>query len=64
MDLRVNQCNNTVFILFGASGDLSHRKIVPSLYSLFLDGLLPEKFIESVFYAQAKNQLFQKLLNG
>ena len=31
-------------ILFGASGDLSKRKIIPSLYRLSKDELLPESF--------------------
>lgn len=32
------------FVLFGATGDLTHRKIVPALYSLSLQGLLPDGF--------------------
>jgi len=28
-------------VIFGASGDLAHRKLVPALYSLHRDGLLP-----------------------
>src|SRR5437667_7885241 len=28
-------------VIFGASGDLAHRKLVPALYSLAHDGLLP-----------------------
>jgi glucose-6-phosphate 1-dehydrogenase len=31
-------------VVFGASGDLTHRKIFPALYSLALRGLLPERF--------------------
>jgi glucose-6-phosphate 1-dehydrogenase len=31
-------------IVFGASGDLARRKIIPSLYRLNLDKLLPENF--------------------
>ena len=34
----------TQFILFGASGDLSWRLVVPALFNLFLDGHLPERF--------------------
>jgi glucose-6-phosphate 1-dehydrogenase len=34
----------TVFIIFGAGGDLSVRKLIPALYNLFLDQWLPEKF--------------------
>jgi glucose-6-phosphate 1-dehydrogenase len=29
-------------IIFGATGDLAHRMLFPSLYNLFADGLLPE----------------------
>jgi glucose-6-phosphate 1-dehydrogenase len=35
---------NLVLIIFGASGDLTYRKIIPALYSLKIHGLLPEKF--------------------
>ncbi|MGZ4354681.1 MAG: glucose-6-phosphate dehydrogenase, partial [Gaiellaceae bacterium] len=33
-----------VLTIFGASGDLTRRKIVPALYALTYRGLLPEKF--------------------
>jgi len=29
-------------LLFGATGDLSHRMLLPSLYGLHADGLLPD----------------------
>ena len=31
-------------VILGASGDLTRRKIVPSLFSMFVRGLLPEEF--------------------
>ena len=31
-------------VIFGASGDLSHRKLLPGLYALAHNGLLPESF--------------------
>ncbi len=31
-------------VIFGASGDLARRKLLPALYNLFLDGLLPAHF--------------------
>lgn len=34
----------TVFIIYGATGDLSHRKLIPALYNLFLDGWLVDPF--------------------
>src|SRR6476469_5313214 len=30
------------FVIFGASGDLTHRKLVPALYHLFRKGRLPK----------------------
>ena len=33
-----------VLVIFGASGDLTHRKLVPALYHLFRQKLLPECF--------------------
>jgi glucose-6-phosphate 1-dehydrogenase len=34
----------TVFVIFGATGDLNQRKLAPALYNLFLDGWMPEQF--------------------
>ena len=34
----------TLLFIFGGSGDLSYRKLVPALFNLFIDGRLPEKF--------------------
>ena len=31
-------------VVFGASGDLSKRKIFPALYNLARDGLLPDRY--------------------
>ncbi|MGZ5218750.1 MAG: glucose-6-phosphate dehydrogenase [Chitinophagaceae bacterium] len=35
----------TILFIFGGSGDLANRKLIPALYNLFLDEQLPEKFI-------------------
>ena len=32
-------------VIFGASGDLTKRKLLPAFYHLFLEGLLPEGFV-------------------
>ncbi len=34
----------TVFVIFGAQGDLTKRKLIPALYNLASSGLLPEEF--------------------
>jgi len=31
-------------VIFGASGDLTRRKLIPALYNLFLDGMLPPAY--------------------
>ena len=33
-----------VVVIFGASGDLTERKLMPALFSLACEGLLPEQF--------------------
>ncbi|MEO7803872.1 MAG: glucose-6-phosphate dehydrogenase [Actinomycetota bacterium] len=35
---------NQTLVVFGASGDLTARKVMPALYNLFKLGLLPEQF--------------------
>lgn len=35
---------STVMVIFGGSGDLTSRKLIPALFNLFLDGYLPEAF--------------------
>ncbi|OXU20165.1 hypothetical protein TSAR_004697 [Trichomalopsis sarcophagae] len=42
------------FVTLGASGDLAKRKIYPSLWALYRDGLLPSK---TVFYGYARSQI-------
>lgn len=33
-----------IFVIFGGTGDLTHRKLVPALYNLVIDKLLPKDF--------------------
>jgi len=40
MDKPENNC----IVIFGASGDLTHRKLIPAFYHLYANGLLPEEF--------------------
>jgi glucose-6-phosphate 1-dehydrogenase len=35
---------NLILVIFGASGDLTSRKLIPALFSLKIQKLLPEKF--------------------
>ena len=34
----------TTLVIFGGTGDLAHRKLLPALYNLAHDGALPERF--------------------
>ncbi len=43
MDSR-NHVEPTAVVIFGGGGDLTHRKLIPALYNLFLDKWLPENF--------------------
>ena len=41
----MNNTENHIYVIFGASGDLTKRKLVPALYALFVQKMLPEKFV-------------------
>ncbi len=55
-----------LFVLFGATGDLTSRKIIPALYNLFLDNWLPNEFvIIGCSYSEVEVEVFRKnLLEG
>lgn len=42
--LQPDAARQTIIIIFGASGDLTRRKLVPALFNLEGDGLLSERF--------------------
>jgi glucose-6-phosphate 1-dehydrogenase len=53
----------TIFVIYGATGDLCWRKLTPALYNLFLDGWMPEKFaIIGTGRTQLTNEQFRKKL--
>ena len=41
---RTAEVQPCTLVIFGASGDLTRRKLLPALYNLLLDGLLPSNF--------------------
>jgi len=50
----------SVFIIFGASGDLTWRKLVPALYNLYLTEWMPEKFeVIGMSYDEMSDEKFQ-----
>ncbi len=40
----VEKMEPTILVIFGAGGDLTWRKLVPALYNLCLDSMLPDRF--------------------
>ena len=37
--------DSSILVLFGATGDLAHRKVIPALYHLWRTNLLPHEFV-------------------
>ena len=59
----VTKTNPTIITIFGGSGDLTWRKLIPALYNLSIDGWLNEKFrIICIGRTPMKNPAFQKHL--
>ena len=55
----------TVFVIFGGGGDLAHRKLVPALFNLYLDGFLPERFfIVGTGRRELNDEAFREYLHG
>lgn len=55
--------NDTIIFIFGGSGDLSQRKLMPALFNLFLDNLLPTNFSILCMGREAMEEtVFKKLI--
>ncbi|RED30544.1 glucose-6-phosphate 1-dehydrogenase [Rhodopseudomonas thermotolerans] len=54
------------FVIFGVTGDLTHRLVIPALYNLAEAGLLPEKFcvVGVTRKEMASDDLRESLLQG
>ncbi len=61
-----SQFPSVQLVIFGAAGDLTWRKLVPAIYNLFIDNLLPDKF--AIFGVDVKKMavadLRKRLLDG
>lgn len=53
---------SAVFVIFGGTGDLTHRKLMPALYNLVYDRLLPENF--AVVAIGRRDQTSEKYREG
>jgi len=51
-------------VIFGASGDLTYRKLMPALFDLFMQDLLPENFaILGVSRTELSDEAFREKMN-
>lgn len=58
---KMSRPENQIIVIFGASGDLTKRKLIPALYSLDVQDLLPEKFaIVGVSRSGLSDDLFRR----
>jgi glucose-6-phosphate 1-dehydrogenase len=54
-----------VVVIFGASGDLTNRKLMPSLFSLTCEGLLPEQFsVIGMARSKLNSEAFRKKIKA
>jgi glucose-6-phosphate 1-dehydrogenase len=52
----------TALVIFGATGDLAHRKLLPALYNLAHEGSLPERFeLIGVARSEKEHEDFQAI---
>src|SRR5256885_13767786 len=52
----------TTLVIFGATGDLSKRKLLPAIYNLAHEGALPERFnLVGVSRGEQTDEEFQEL---
>ena len=55
--------DSVTIVIFGASGDLTHRKLIPALYIAYAQGLLPERFTVVGFARRDYNdEVFRDML--
>jgi glucose-6-phosphate 1-dehydrogenase len=55
---------NLIFIIFGASGDLASRKLIPAIFSMRVQNLLPAKYaIVGVGRTQMSSEEFRKKMS-
>src|SRR4051812_15160659 len=55
----------TTLTIFGATGDLAHRKLLPALYNLAHEGALPERFnLIGVARREMPDDEFREMMKG
>ncbi len=55
----------SALVIFGASGDLAHRKLIPALYNLARDGFLPQRYsVVGVARTEMNDDAFRETVRG
>lgn len=62
----MKEINDQLFVIFGASGDLTYRKLLPALFDLYKQDSLPQNFaVLGVSRSELTDELFrEKMING
>jgi len=60
-NIRKNPVENQILVIFGSNGDLAKRKLMPAIFQLYLDNLLPEQFVVIGAGSQEKNEEINRL---
>jgi glucose-6-phosphate 1-dehydrogenase len=50
--------DNLIIVIFGASGDLTYRKLIPAIFELYKQNLMPGNF---AILGTARSDLNQKI---
>ena len=57
MQMKKNNIENQILVIFGSNGDLAKRKLLPAVFQLYVDNLLPERFVVLGAGSQEKDAL-------
>jgi len=55
-NIRKNIVENQILVIFGSNGDLTKRKLMPAIFQLYVDNLLPERFVVVGAGSQEKSE--------
>ena len=59
----MNKPENSILVIFGASGDLTKRKLIPGIFALEIQNLLPDNFaILGASRSKKSDDEFRKLI--
>ena len=60
-----SQQSPTIIFIFGGSGDLAQRKLLPALYNLFIDQCLPQNYkIIGIGRTEYTNEAYREIINN